>query len=148
MCAREGFAWGRGPLAHHLVVCACVDGVGFSPPKRSAQHQSDRGSSPVRIIILILLLLPITHSPARGGTAAQERKVSQTRHATILGDGRRLYVLECKNVFWPRSHSVVMRGGREPAMGVFCHRWLQTAVAIDSLGGGGIGACDVVAIRD
>lgn len=33
-------------------------------------------------------------------------------------------------------------------MGVFCHRWLQTAVAIDSLGGGGIGACDVEAIRD
>lgn len=90
MCAREGFAWGRGPLAHHLGVCACVracvDGVGFSPPKRSAQqqrqqqHHSDRGSSPVRIIILILLLLilPITHSPARGGTAAQERKVSRT----------------------------------------------------------------------
>lgn len=79
ICAREGFAWGRGPLAHHLRACArvcvCAHGVGFSPSEAKREHHhSDRGSSPVRIItliplvLLLLLLLHITHAtrPERG----------------------------------------------------------------------------------
>lgn len=81
MCAREGFAWGRGPLRiiwERVYVCACVYvWMAWASLLQSAQHHhSDHSGSLVRIVILILLLLilPITHSPVRGGSASQENQ--------------------------------------------------------------------------